>query len=444
MTIDIPKGANTVLSILEHNGAEAYVIGGCVRDSILGRTPHDWDICTNALPEKVKDYFTSLGYHVIETGMKHGTVTVMVENEPYEVTTYRVDGEYKDSRHPESVQFVGDLKADLARRDFTMNALAYNTEMGIVDYFNGLTDIRMKLIRCVGVADDRFNEDALRIMRAVRFASTYGFELDKSVTDSIHRNRNLLSNIAAERINVELTKALMGEGVGYILSNFVDVIGVFFPEVLPMIEFKQNNPHHIYDVWNHTIEVVKNAENNATIKLAALFHDIGKPHSYTEDEQGIGHFYGHAGISMDIAETVLKRLKFDNDTIYNIVELIKYHDADIQPRNRSVKRWLNKIGENGLRQLVALKRADVMAQSELNRGERLMQLDGILACVETIIAQQQCFSLKDLAVNGRDLMDAGVPQGVRIGVVLNELLDMVLDEQIDNNHEVLLKAVKLI
>lgn len=440
MIIKMPEGADGIITTLINHGHEAFIVGGCVRDSLLGLEPHDWDICTSATPDEMKQCFGN--YHVIETGLKHGTLTVVLDGEQYEVTTYRVDGEYSDNRHPDVVRFVTDIKSDLSRRDFTINSMAYGVFVGLIDYFDGEQDLKQKVIRCVGNPNDRFREDALRIMRALRFASTYRFSIEKQTAASIHELSHLLKNIAVERINVELSKLLCGVGAKNILRDYIDVLGIFIPELLPMVGFNQNNPHHIYDVWNHTTEAVKNAENVLVIKLAALLHDVGKPHCYTEDEQGIGHFYGHANISMDITETVLKRLKFDNDTIHNVVELVKYHDADIQPRNKHVKRWLNKIGEDGLKRLVALKRADVMAQSELDREERLIQLDDVLMCIETVIAQQQCFSLKDLAVNGRDLMDTGVPQGVQIGVVLNGLLDMVLDEQIENDQKALLEAVK--
>ncbi len=431
-----------IIKTLEQNGFEAYVVGGCVRDSLIGLNPNDWDICTSAKPEQTKECFHE--YHIIETGMQHGTITIMIDHEPYEVTTYRIDGEYLDNRHPNEVQFVNSLKEDLARRDFTINAMAYNPKDELIDYFGGQLDLQNKVIQCVGNSDARFNEDALRIMRALRFASTYDFKIDDATKLSIHRFKSLLTNIADERINSELCKLLCGSGVKYILTHYHDVIGVFIPEILAMAGFEQNNPHHMYNVWEHTVNAIYHASNDTIIRIAVLFHDIGKPHCYTQDEQGIGHFYGHGQISSDMSYDIMKRLKFDNDTVNQVKELVLYHDADIQPRNKHIKRWLNKIGEERLRQLIEVKIADISAQSQLEREERLLLLLEIKACIDEVISQQQCFCLKDLAINGRDLIEIGIHQGTQIGVILNKLMDLVIEEQISNDKDELIEVAILI
>lgn len=427
-----------IIKTLEQNGFEAYVVGGCVRDSLIGLNPNDWDICTSAKPEQTKECFQE--YHIIETGMQHGTITIMIDHEPYEVTTYRIDGEYLDNRHPNEVQFVNSLKEDLARRDFTINAMAYNPKDELIDYFGGQLDLQNKVIQCVGNSDARFNEDALRIMRALRFASTYDFKIDDATKLSVHQFKSLLTNIAVERINSELCKLLCGSGVKYILTHYHDVIGVFIPEILAMAGFEQNNPHHMYNVWEHTVNAIYHASSDMIVRLTVLFHDIGKPHCYTQDEQGIGHFYGHGQISSDMSYDIMKRLKFDNDTVNQVKELVLYHDADIQPRNKHIKRWLNKIGEERLRQLIEVKIADISAQSRLEREERLLTLSKMKMCIDEVISQQQCFCLKDLAINGRDLIEIGIHQGTQIGVILYKLMDLVIEEQINNEKDELIEV----
>lgn len=440
MTINIPQSASKIISILEQNGYEAFVVGGCVRDSIMGNNPHDWDICTSALPDQIIQCFDE--FHIIETGLQHGTITIMINHEAYEVTTFRIDGEYLDNRHPEQVKFVSSLKDDLSRRDFTINAIAYSHSTGIMDYYDGLSDINKQLIRCVGYPDERFNEDALRIMRALRFASVLKFSIADSVNLSIHKNKELLKKISVERINSELCKLLLGSGVEAIFSNYKDIISVIIPEICPMFGFNQNTPYHYLDVWNHTIQTVTHAPQDIVIRLTMFFHDIAKPMCYTQDESGIGHFYGHPKHSADMAFKIMKRLKFNNEILYRVKDLIFYHDVNLLPRNKHVKRWLNKIGEEKLRQLLQVKRADTMGQTKRIIAERLRQLDAVENCINNIIEQCQCFSLKDLAVNGNDLITAGVPKGVQVGITLNKLMYMVIDEQIENNKTKLLEAIK--
>ena len=415
-------------------------MGGCVRDSLLGKEPKDWDICTSALPEKTQKIFS--GHHIIETGLQHGTITLMLNHKPFEITTYRVDGVYSDNRRPDKVEFVSSLKEDLSRRDFTINAMAYNPEKNIADFFGGVTDLQNKIIRCVGDADRRFGEDALRIMRALRFSSTLDFSISEDTSKAIFRNKELLKNISVERISVELNKLLTGINPADVLDFYTEIITVIIPEIKDTVGFKQNNKWHYLDVWQHTLKSVISAPNDIILRLVMLFHDIGKPCCYTEDNEKNGHFYRHPQVSHDMAKIILKHLKYDNATIDNVLKLILYHDAEIKPQNKSIKRWLKKIGEEKLRQLLDVKRADNKAQNLKLTEEQLKILDRIEIMLNEIILQNQCFSLKDLKVNGRDLIDFGIPEGVSIGLILNQLVDMVIDELIENDREKLLEAAK--
>lgn len=438
--IKLPEEAENIINRLDEFGYEAYVVGGCVRDSILGRTPNDWDICTSALPDKVMEIFAD--YEVIPTGLKHGTVAIVINHTPYECTTFRIDGNYSDSRRPDSVEFTTDIIQDLSRRDFTINAMAYNPKTGLVDPFGGTQDIMIKAIRCVGNADDRFNEDALRVMRAIRFASVYGFMIEEDTSRAIHRNVELLNNIAVERINVELCKLLCGRGVLDILLDYSDVISTIIPEIKPCIGFNQNNRYHQYTIYDHIAHAVSNyTGQDLIVKVALLLHDIGKPLCYTEDENG-GHFYGHGQPSRDIAEVIVKRLKFDNYTQKNVIELVLYHDSVIEPTVKVVKRWLNKIGEEQLFRLLDIRMADILAHAEGTQTSRIERCASVRRIAEDIIASEQCFKLKDLAVNGNDLMTAGVPKGKEIGSTLNWLLDMVINGEVNNEKEELLSLIQ--
>ena len=439
MKISIPDEVQIIIDTLENAGYEAYAVGGCVRDAVLGHEPEDWDICTPALPKQVMQCFP--GYHIIETGLKHGTITLFICNKPYEITTYRIDGIYSDNRHPDRVEFVNDLKEDLSRRDFTVNAMAYNPNKGFVDFFGGISDINNRTIRCVGDADKRFQEDALRIMRALRFASVLGFSIETETSYAIKRNKKLLMNIAVERISAELSKLLSGVNVDEVLLSYASVIEEVIPEIRDMIGFEQNTPYHYLDVWMHTVESIKNAPDDTALRLTMLLHDIAKPESYSEVDS-IGHFYGHPQTSSDMAKEILSRLKYDNKTIEAVAQLILYHDTDVQPRRKHIKRWLSRIGEERFRQLLAVKRADAMAQSEKYRQEKLDTLDEILRVFKEIIEQQQCFSLKDLGISGRDLIALGVTEGVMVGKILNQLLDLIINESIENEREQLLNSAR--
>jgi tRNA nucleotidyltransferase (CCA-adding enzyme) len=425
-----------IIGLLAQNGYDGYAVGGCVRDSLLGKAPHDWDICTPATPEEMLRVFE--GLRVIETGIKHGTLTVLLDGEAFEVTTYRVDGEYLDNRRPSSVRFVGSLIEDLSRRDFTVNAMAYNEQAGLVDPFSGADDLKAGLIRCVGNPDDRFGEDALRILRALRFASVFGFALEPETSDSIHRNKQLLRNISAERISIELGKLLCGVGAGDILRRYADVIAVFIPEITPMLGFEQYNPYHSFDVWEHTVKSITKAPEDLTLRLVMLLHDIAKPRSFTRDESGRGHFHGHPAQSAELAEQILKRLKFDNQTIEKVKTLVYWHDVRLEVSPRAVKRLLNKIGPEHFKALLLIKLADYGAQNPDYFTLRAQQLDQLRGILETVLKERQCFSMKDLAVTGSDLLALGIPQGGQLGEVLKTLLDMVINDEATNSREELL------
>lgn len=442
--IKIPEVARMLIKTLENNGFEAYVVGGCVRDSLLGIEPKDWDICTSATPEEIERCFAS--QKIVETGIKHGTVTVFGEGRigkftGFEITTFRTEGRYSDNRRPDSVEFVKDIRLDLSRRDFTMNAMAYNERDGLIDPFGGEESLRNKTISCVGNASDRFNEDALRIMRALRFASTYGFSIDEQTAKAIHDNKGLLANIAAERINSELCKMLQGRGVLDVLLNYSDVITTIVPELSPCVGFEQHNKYHQYTVYEHIAHAVDNYKgDDVCVLVALLLHDIGKPFCYSEDENG-GHFYGHGTYSFSLAQNVLERLRFDNKSQHDIAELVLYHDATIEPTMRTVRRWLNKVGETQLRRLLDIRLADILAHREGTTESRVQRRNDVLNLTEQIIASRQCFTVKNLAINGIDVMNEGVPEGRMIGAALNAALSAVISGFADNDKQTLLEII---
>lgn len=441
--ICIPRGASDVMTVLALDGFDSYVVGGCVRDSLLGLEPHDWDICTNATPNEVLEIFARRNVKIIETGIKHGTVTICLDGagEQYEVTTFRIDGKYSDGRHPDSVSFTPSLREDLARRDFTMNAMAYNEVAGLIDPFGGEKALRRNEISCVGNPADRFQEDALRVMRALRFASTYGFSIEANTAAAVHKFAPHLNDIAVERIQAELCKLLLGKGVLEVLLDYSDVIAAIIPEISPCIGFDQKNRYHEYTIYDHIAHAVANyTGNDISIKVALLLHDIGKPQCYTEDERG-GHFHGHGVPSRDIADTVTKRLRFDNKTRNEILTLVLYHDSVIEPTYNVVRRWLNKIGEENFRKLLHVRMADIRAHArgtQESRIERCVLLGEIL---DEVLAKEQCFSIKDLSINGHDVMSLGVPEGRQVGSILEKLLDDVINDRLENEHTLLVQAV---
>ena len=439
MKFEIPAGAQKILQTLIDAGYEAYLVGGCVRDLIRGVAPHDWDICTSARPEETESCFA--GQRIIETGLKHGTVTVLEDGEPYEITTYRTEGPYSDSRRPDYVKFVSDLKADLARRDFTMNAIALGLDGSLRDPFGGAGDIQAGVIRCVGEPTQRFQEDGLRVMRALRFGAVFGYEIEEQTAQAIHENRHMLEHVAAERIHVELCKLLVGEKAGDILRQYPDVFCQFWPQLEPLITLEQNNPWHCWGGWEHTIHAVETAPPELILRLTMLLHDIGKPSCKSTDENGIDHFYGHPAVSAKLADEMLQSLKFDNKTRERVVTLVEYHDVQIPNRERSVHKWLGRLGPETFFQLLEIKRADGMGQAYELVKDRLAELEEMKSKAEEIIAQGQCVSLKDLAVNGRDVIAAGIAPGPEVGRVLDRLLEQVLNGEVSNEREVLLKVV---
>lgn len=428
----LPKEVEFALKLLKTSGFEAYLVGGCVRDSILDIEQKDFDITTDAEPDQVLKVFQE--YRVIETGLKHGTVTVLINSVPLEITTYREDGNYSDNRRPDQVKFIKSLKEDLARRDFTMNAIAYNPETGFVDYFGGVEDIRRKVIRAVGEPDKRFREDSLRILRGLRFASAFGFEIEAGTAQAMLDLKALLKNISAERIAAELMKTLSGINMKQVMTEFCEVYGEFIPELLPMAGFEQHSKYHIYDVYLHSIMVTQSIEKKPYFKLAALLHDIGKPNTLTIDEEGTGHFYGHADESVRITDDILTRLKFDNFTKERVLSLIQYHDSRIQESDKSVKRWLNRLSPEVFFDLLELKRADKLAQNP-DLSDASEDVDAIRAMAERILSEKQCFTLKDLCIGGKDLIELGYEEGKKIGEILNLVLGMVIEGELDNDKE---------
>lgn len=439
MKIEMPSAVKEIISRLCADGYSAYAVGGCVRDTIMGKTPSDWDICTSALPQET---LKTLGKeNIVENGIKHGTVTVRVDNENYEITTFRTDGKYIDNRRPETVTFVRSLKEDLARRDFTVNAIAYNDTDGLCDDFGGITDIHNKIIRCVGNPDQRFHEDALRILRAIRFSSRLGFEIEEKTSESIHQNVNLLLNISAERIFSELVKILTGDNVEKVLLQYSDVLSVFIPEIKPMIGLKQRNPHHIYDVWTHTVKAVAAIRNERILRLAALFHDFGKPKKFTVDRFGTGHFKGHPELSAKMTDEILTRLKCDNKTKTTVMKLIEMHDVRTPPEPKYVRRSVAKIGVELYPELLELKRADTMAQNPATIPEKLQYLRKLQEIYTEEISKNTAFSVKALAVNGNDIKQLGITNGRKIGECLNRLYSLVIDGEAANDKEQLLSKI---
>ena len=435
MKPDIPSGVQHILQTLADAGFEAHLVGGCVRDLLRGVEPHDWDICTSARPKETEACFA--GHRIIETGLKHGTVTVLEESEPCEVTTYRTEGPYSDSRRPDYVEFVSSLEADLARRDFTMNAIAMDLAGNVSDPFGGREDIQAGLLRCVGEPARRFREDGLRIMRALRFGAALGCTIEAETARAIHENRHMLRHVAAERINLELCRLLEGGRVGDILRQYPDVLCEFWPELGPLITLEQNTPWHCWGGWEHTVRAVEAAPADRILRLTMLLHDIGKPGCKSTDENGIDHFCGHPAVGAELADRMLRTLKFDNRTRERVVTLVKHHDVQLPPQDRVVRRWLNRLGPEAFFQLLEVKRADGMGQSRALVKDRLTQLDEMRAQAEAIIAQGQCFSQKDLAINGRDVIAAGVAPGPEVGRVLNALFERVLSGEIPNEREAL-------
>ena len=439
--MNIPENAEKLISLIESYGFEAYAVGGCVRDHILGRPCDDLDLTSGATPFELEKILDENGVRYIETGLKHGTITVLFDGESYEVTTFRQDGEYFDSRHPESVNFVRDIKYDLSRRDFTINAMAYNNERGVVDLFGGQKDIKDRIIRTVGNADKRFNEDALRIMRALRFSSVLGFDIEDETKSSVFRNKDLLKNVSSERLFVELNKLLMGDNAFDVLMKYRDVIAVFIPEIKDCFDYPQHSKWHLYDVWEHICHTVKNSPKDSVVRLTMLFHDIGKPFCKSTDENGQDHFYGHPVVSAELTENALKRLKVSNEIFDTVTTLVRYHDIKLRCDRKLLRKWLSKLGYEKLKKLMTVKRADMLSQNTDLTNAELPELDRIENMIDEIVKDGDPFLISDLAVNGFDIMALGI-KGKKIGETLDNLLELVINEKVENSKESLIKYIK--
>ena len=438
MKIALPEKVKYIITTIQAAGFEAYAVGGCVRDSLLGRIPDDWDITTSAKPEQIKELFP----RTIDTGIQHGTVTVMLQKEGFEVTTYRIDGKYEDSRHPKEVTFTANLTEDLKRRDFTINAMAYNETEGLIDIFDGKGDIERKLIRCVGEARERFKEDALRMMRAVRFSAQLGYGIEEDTKAAIKELALTLKNISAERIQTELIKLVVSPHPDYLkIAYETGVTAVILPEFDKMMETEQKNPHHCYSVGEHTLCAMKSIKADKVLRLAMLFHDVGKPETLTVDEEGISHFYGHPEVGMEMTRQIMRRLKFDNDTLYKVTKLVRNHDYDISPTPKGMRRAVYKIGEDIMPMLFPVKQADMDAQSDYKREEKQQLLDELIKVYGKVLEEKDCVSLKTLAVTGSDLIAAGMKPGKEIGEILNRLLQLVIDHPEYNTKEYLMNRV---
>ncbi len=431
-----PENVGYIIDKLNERGFEAFLVGGCVRDSILGKTPYDWDITTNARPETVKNIFDK----TYDTGIKHGTVSVAVDNVFFEVTTYRIDGEYKDSRRPENVSFTSSLRADLARRDFTINAMAYNPQTGLVDYFDGLKDLQERQIKAVGNPGLRFLEDALRMLRAIRFSAQLGFSIEKGTFMAITENSGSIRNISRERIRDEVNKLITSPNPSCFNNLYKSgLLAHIMPEFVPCYSTEQNNPYHVYNVAEHIIHTVEAVESTGILRWTMLLHDIGKPARKTTDEKGIDHFYGHPEVSTRMADRILNDLRFDKDSIKKILTLVKYHDIDIFDTKRSVRRVANKVGENLFLQLIEVQRADAMGQNPVFLDKTLEKLDNIKRIYSEIKERHECLSLSQLALNGDDLISLGMKPGKEMKEVLNYLFELVLENPELNERDKLIE-----
>ena len=438
--IKMPGKVNKIIGVLQEAGFEAYAVGGCIRDSLLGRTPNDWDITTSAKPMEVKALFS----HTIDTGIQHGTVTILLDREGFEVTTYRIDGEYEDGRHPKEVSFTGSLEEDLKRRDFTINALAYNETAGLIDIFEGQKDLKDGIIRCVGNAEERFTEDALRMLRAIRFSAQLGYRIEENTLAAIHKLAGNLEKISAERIQTELLKLMVSPHPDYLRTAYeCGVTKVFFPEFDLAMETPQNHPHHCYNVGEHILHSLLEVPADKVLRLTMLLHDIAKPQCLSVDEKGITHFHGHEEMGAEMSRVIL-RLRMDNDTTDKVCRLVRFHDYGngVAPDRRIVRRAVNKIGEDLFDDFILVKKADLLAQSMYLREEKLSNLAEWDACYREIREAEECVSLRTLAVNGRDLIAAGLQPGRELGDILKQLLDEVLETPEKNEKDYLVSRAK--
>ncbi|MDR3084900.1 MAG: HD domain-containing protein [Christensenellaceae bacterium] len=440
--MDLPPYVALALSALNEAGFSAYVVGGCVRDFLMGMPPRDYDIATAARPEQSTEALKAAGFAVHPTGLQHGTVTAVWRGTPMEVTTFRSEGGYTDHRHPDSVRFEERIEEDLARRDFCCNAIAYHPKIGFIDPFHGREDIKNRRIRCVGEASRRLEEDALRILRALRFSATLGFQIEEETKKAILQRRDELKLIAAERCQAELSRLLLGRHAREILLGYPEVFAVLLPEILPALRFDQRSPHHRLDVFAHSCLALSLAPQKLCLRLALLLHDLAKPLCFALGEDGFGHFYGHGERGAELARQILHRLRFDAKTISRVTALVRWHDRSLPETASGVKRWLGKLGEEGFLDLLLFKRADVLAQSEVGRDEKLARIGACEGQIAAIRETGQCYSLKTLAVSGSDLIRAGFAPGPGLGRMLSSLLDYAIENPDENTKEALLRRAK--
>lgn len=433
----LPEYAAWALNRLESAGYETWAVGGCVRDSLRGVPPSDWDLCTSATPQQMMDVFT--GETIVETGMKHGTVTVVTAAGPLEITTYRADEAYSDGRHPDGVRFLRHIDGDLARRDFTVNAMAWHPTRGLYDPFGGQSDLQNKLLRAVGNPEQRLEEDALRVLRAVRFVAQTGFTVEAATAAAMRRMKPRLSLVSPERIRGELTRILCGRYAFRALRDFTDVFGEVLPELIPMFGCAQDNPHHIYDVWEHSIRAVAQVPTEPALRWAMLLHDCGKPACKTHDAKGVGHFYGHPAVSRTIAESITARLRFSNEDAETICFLVEQHDRPLGDTRKQARRRLMHIGEKRFRQLLSMKKGDIIGQG--TAPEQIAELLEVEQRLNEILAENLCFSLRQLAVNGRDITALGL-YGPAVGAMLQRLLEEVISERLPNETNALLSFAR--
>ncbi|MFA6309344.1 MAG: HD domain-containing protein [Clostridia bacterium] len=437
--IELTKSVEDIIKILNSSGFKAYIVGGCVRDGILGLKPHDWDIATDAYPSDIKALFKK----TVDTGIRHGTITIIENSDSFEVTTFRIDGEYSDNRRPDKVEFTDLIENDLARRDFTINAIAYHSEIGFIDPFGGIKDIEKRMINSVGNPDERFSEDALRMLRAIRFSAQLDFSISDNILKSITKNSSLIKNVSNERILEELTKILISPTpLKFKLLYETILLSNIMPEMSLCFETEQNHPSHVYNVGDHSLYSVANIDAIPLLRWAALFHDIGKPLVRTTDDKGVDHFHGHSEKSTTLALEIMKRLRFDNETAEIVARLVKNHDREIIADYTPVRRAVNRVGDDIFPYLLQIKRADSLAQSPQSLNEKLEHLDRISFIYNEIKESNQCISLKNLAVTGGDLLNEGFTEGKMIGETLDLLLNMVLENPELNDKESLLKYIK--
>ncbi|MCR4611681.1 MAG: CCA tRNA nucleotidyltransferase [Lachnospiraceae bacterium] len=439
MIIELPKEVRNIIEILQRHGHEAYAVGGAVRDAILGHIPKDWDITSDATPQEIKSIFNK----TVDTGLQHGTVTVIMGGVGYEVTTYRIDGKYSDARHPEDVTFTRSLTEDLKRRDFTINAMAYNDEAGLVDEFGGRKDLENGIIRTVGNPKERFSEDALRMLRALRFSAQLGFEVDKDTSDAIIKLSPTITKISAERIREELLKLIESDNPGHITKMYdLGLTKYILPEFDKIMACEQYSLHHMYSVGMHTVVAMENVPPKRVFRLTMLLHDMGKPDTKSVGEDGYNHFFNHTEVGAQIANDVLSRLKFDNDTRKKVVRLVRYHDERPKLTKKSVRKRIVKIGEEAFPDLFTVNRADILAQSMYQREEKLEYVDRFEEMYNQIMSTEHCLKISELKITGKDLIEMGVKQGPDIGRILGQLLDEVIDEPEKNDKTYLVKRTE--